>query len=111
MRCDGQDYEPDSRTALAVPLLLKILGEAPSLGEGGLPLPRDQRLLAICEHMMTAPATNYSLDSWADEIGMSSRTLARHFKDETGMRFVHWRLPLRPAQPPPRLAPGARVSS
>lgn len=107
---DGQHYEPGSRTALAIPLLLKMLEEAPSHGEEGLPLPHDPRLLAICEHMMTAPATDYTLDRWADEIGMSGRTLARHFKDETGVSFGHWRQHMRAAEATTRLALGAGVA-
>ncbi|MBY4865167.1 MULTISPECIES: AraC family transcriptional regulator [Burkholderia] len=108
---DGGDYPPDGSTALAVPLLLKLLEEAPPLGEGGLPLPRDPRLLAICEHMMTDPANDYTLDRWADEIGTSSRTLARHFRDETGMSFGHWRQHMRAAEAMTRLAHGASVAS
>ncbi|RKP51833.1 AraC family transcriptional regulator [Pararobbsia silviterrae] len=107
---DGRTYEADSRTALSVPLLLKMLEEAPSLGEGGLPLPRDTRLLALCEHMMTDPATDYTLDRWADEIGMSTRSLARHFRDETGMSFGHWRQHMRAAEATTRLALGAQVT-
>lgn len=107
---DGLHYEPHSRTALAVPLLLKMLEEAACLGEGGLPLPRDPRLLTICEHMMTDPATDYTLDRWADEIGTSGRTLARHFKDETGMSFGHWRQHMRAAEATTRLALGAGVA-
>jgi AraC-like DNA-binding protein/quercetin dioxygenase-like cupin family protein len=108
---DGLDYEPDSRTAVAVPLLLKMLEEAPSLGEGGLPLPRSPRLLAICERMMLEPATDYTLERWADEIGTSARTLARHFKDETGMSFGHWRQHMRAAEATTRLALGAAVAN
>ncbi|WP_260430018.1 helix-turn-helix domain-containing protein [Burkholderia cenocepacia] len=94
-----------------MPLLLKLLDEAPPLGEGGLPLPRDRRLLAICEHMMTDSANDYTLDRWADEIGTSSRTLARHFRDETGMSFGHWRQHMRAAEAMTRLAQGASVAS
>ncbi|WP_322053073.1 AraC family transcriptional regulator [Paraburkholderia bannensis] len=108
---DGTDYEPNSRTALAVPFMLKMLEEAPLLGEEGLPLPRDARLLAICEHMMTEPATDYTLDRWADEIGTSGRTLARHFKEETGMSFGHWRQHMRAAEATTRLALGAAVTA
>jgi AraC-like DNA-binding protein/quercetin dioxygenase-like cupin family protein len=110
MVADGRDYEPESRTGLAVPLLLKMLEQAPSLGAGGLPLPNDRRLLALCEHMMTDPATNYTLDRWADEVGMSTRSLARHFRDETGMSFGHWRQHMRAAEATTRLALGAGVA-
>jgi AraC-like DNA-binding protein len=76
-----------------------------------LPLPRSPRLLAICERMMLEPATDYTLERWADEIGTSARTLARHFKDETGMSFGHWRQHMRAAEATTRLALGAAVAN
>ncbi|WP_244106918.1 MULTISPECIES: hypothetical protein [Burkholderia cepacia complex] len=60
-----------------MPLLLKLLDEAPPLGEGGLPLPRDRRLLAICEHMMTDPANDYTLDRSTAGPTRSARAAAR----------------------------------
>ncbi len=113
MSPDGFEYSPDSQAALSVPLLLKVLGSAQSLPESGLPVPRDPRLLSICEHMMTEPSSDYSLDLWGEKFGASGRTLARRFKLETGMTFGLWRQHMRAAEAITRLALGdsvARVS-
>jgi AraC-like DNA-binding protein len=110
LTADEKEYAADSKTAISVSLLLKIMEEAPSLGEGGLPLPRNSKLLSICERMVHSPATDYTVDRWADEIGTSSRTLARHFKNETGMSFGHWCQQMKAAEATTRLALGASVA-
>lgn len=109
MLTDGVHYAPDSRTALSVPLLLRLLSEAATPGEHGLPLPSSARLLSICEHMMMAPATDYPLEQWGDMLGASGKTLARHFKDETGMTFGRWCQHMRATEAITRLALGASV--
>ncbi|AHB06730.1 AraC family transcriptional regulator [Pandoraea pnomenusa] len=106
---DGTHYAPDSRTALSVPLLMRLVREAAAPGEHGLPLPSSAKLLAICEHMMTAPATDYSLERWGEELGASGKTLARRFKDETGMTFGRWCQHMRASEAITRLAVGASV--
>ncbi|ANC45930.1 AraC family ligand binding domain-containing protein [Pandoraea pnomenusa] len=70
---DGTHYAPDSRTALSVPLLMRLVREAAAPGEHGLPLPSSAKLLAICEHMMTAPATDYSLERWGKSWGQAAK--------------------------------------
>jgi AraC-like DNA-binding protein/quercetin dioxygenase-like cupin family protein len=110
----GDDYAPDSRAALSVPLLLKVLTDSDALAEPGVPLPRDTRLLKICEHMMNVPASEQTLDFWGEQFGASGRTLARRFKLETGLTFGAWRQQMRVAEALTRLALGqsvARVSA
>jgi AraC-like DNA-binding protein/quercetin dioxygenase-like cupin family protein len=107
---DGEEYAPGSRAALSAPLLLKVLADTPSVPESGVPLPRDARLLKICEHMMNDPASDYSLDFWGEQFGASGRTLARCFKLETGLTFGAWRQQMRVAEAITRLALGQPVT-
>ncbi|WP_429298477.1 AraC family transcriptional regulator [Paraburkholderia sp. GAS199] len=114
LSADGDDYAPGSRAALSAPLLLKVLGDTPAVPESGVPLPRDGRLLKICEHMMNDPASELTLDFWGEHFGASGRTLARAFKLETGLTFGVWRQQLRVAEAITRLAlgqPVARIST
>ena len=109
----GEDYTPGSLAAMSAPLLLKVLAETKAVPEPGVPLPRDGRLLKICEHMMNDPASEHSLDFWGQQFGASGRTLARCFKMETGLTFGAWRQQMRVAEAMTRLAlgqPVARVS-
>jgi AraC-like DNA-binding protein/quercetin dioxygenase-like cupin family protein len=60
-----------------------------------IPMPRDPRLLRVCNAMLTDPADRRTLDDWADQAGASVRTLARLFDDELRMGFVAWRQRVR----------------
>ncbi|HTV36289.1 MAG TPA: helix-turn-helix transcriptional regulator [Xanthobacteraceae bacterium] len=76
-----------------------------------LPMPRDKRLRLICDMLLRDPGRHETLEQWADIAGASSRTLARLFAGETGMRFVDWRHQARLAAALVRLAEGARIAS
>jgi len=76
-----------------------------------LPMPRDRRLRVICEMLLREPGRQDTLEQWADRAGASSRTLARLFAGETGMRFVDWRRQARLAAALIRLAEGQDVAS
>lgn len=56
-----------------------------------LPIPRDRRLLRITQAVLAQPATQRTLEDWADFGGMSARTLSRLFRAETGCSFLQWR--------------------
>lgn len=76
-----------------------------------LPMPRDRRLQVICEALLEDPGRQETLEQWSDKAGASSRTLARLFAGETGMRFVDWRRQARLAAALVRLAEGKDVAS
>ena len=40
------------------------------------------------------PDNNQSLEDWGKAVGVSSRTLSRAFKKETGLTFSDWRIRL-----------------
>jgi AraC-like DNA-binding protein/mannose-6-phosphate isomerase-like protein (cupin superfamily) len=60
-----------------------------------IPMPRDPRLLRVCNAILADPASRHTLDDWADGAGASVRTLARLFESELGVGFVAWRQRVR----------------
>jgi AraC-like DNA-binding protein/mannose-6-phosphate isomerase-like protein (cupin superfamily) len=56
-----------------------------------LPVPRVAPLAAICRALLDAPDQATTLPEIAGKEGLSSRTLARHFRRHTGMSFAEWR--------------------
>lgn len=91
---------------LITPLLLQCLENARTVQGCNLPLPRDKRLLKLCEHLLANPADTARMEDWSDRIGASVRTLSRRFRDETGLSFIQWRQQLRIAEAVCLLAEG-----
>jgi len=75
-----------------------------------LPLPRDARLRRLAEALLAEPGDERRLADWARQVGASERTLARHFRAETGLSFRAWRQQLRLLAAQPRLLAGEAVS-
>lgn len=65
------------------------------LADLALPLPRSERLRAMCATLLGDPGFAADLDAWAETLALSRRTLTRHFSDETGLSFGEWRRRLR----------------
>lgn len=84
----------EPRRSLMSRLLVEEMGSARPLSLG-LPLPRDRRLMALCQALLDQPASSLGLEEWATRVGASSRTLARLFHKELGMPFGAWRQQLR----------------
>jgi AraC-like DNA-binding protein/quercetin dioxygenase-like cupin family protein len=76
-----------------------------------IPMPRDKRLLRVCEALLRDPRRRETLEAWSAQAGASSRTLARLFERETGMRFVAWRHQVRLAEALVRLAQGRDIAA
>jgi AraC-like DNA-binding protein len=89
--------KPGSLADILTQLIVSLLATAEPVDDtpGRLPMPQHPRLQRICQALMEAPASNDSLDQWAERFGASSRTLARHFQRETGMPFAKWREQMR----------------
>lgn len=105
------DEAGESRTALIVPLILRLLEDAEDGAPAArLPLPANARLRNICESLIAQPASNDTLELWADRVGASSRTIARLFRQETGMSFGQWREQLRLAEAMSKLSVGHAAS-
>ncbi|MCA8353310.1 AraC family transcriptional regulator [Burkholderia cepacia] len=102
------EVDPDGRDALVIQLMLAEIEWSP---EQPLRLPsgQDRRLARVCDAMLANPADQRTLTEWADEVGASSRTLARLFTAETGLSFSQWRQQARISAARPLLASGRSV--
>jgi len=56
-----------------------------------LPMPKDPRLERITQAILDEPGSMRTIDQWAAIGFMSSRTLRRLMRSETGMGFGEWR--------------------
>ena len=90
----GGAHLPERRAALLGELILDELALAPTRPIR-VPLPRDKRLLHLCQALIEAPGDKRTLGDWAREAGASERTLARLFEQELGMSFGQWRRQVR----------------
>lgn len=57
-----------------------------------LPMPSSPHLVGMTLTIVADPANKLSLDDWARRVGMSRRGLTRHFRAETGMSLMQWRI-------------------
>jgi AraC-like DNA-binding protein/quercetin dioxygenase-like cupin family protein len=104
------DYDESGRIGHAAALFLdeiRVLDAQPL----HIPMPMDKRLRRVCEALLRDPGRRETLEAWSALAGASSRTLARLFERETGMRFVDWRHQVRLAQALVRLAQGRDVAA
>lgn len=60
-----------------------------------LRVPGDARIDAVAEALLADPADPRGLEDWARESGRSGRTIARAFRQTTGLSFAQWRQTLR----------------
>lgn len=76
-----------------------------------IPMPSDRRLQGICTALLRTPEHGNTLEDWAQEVGASSRTLARLFQQELAMSFNAWRQQVRLMEALPRLLAGDSVQN
>lgn len=74
-----------------------------------IPMPTDRRLQNICLALLHTPDHANTLEDWAQQVGASSRTLARLFQQQLQMSFNAWRQQLRLMEALPRLLAGDSV--
>lgn len=60
-----------------------------------LPWPTSAPLARLCEALHARPDDPLPMPEWSRRLGMSERTLARRFQEETGMTLRAWRRRLR----------------
>ncbi|HLI83706.1 MAG TPA: AraC family transcriptional regulator [Bryobacteraceae bacterium] len=56
-----------------------------------LPLPRDERALAVAHSLLGHPLNTESIDELAKRHCVARRTLERRYREQTGMSFGVWR--------------------
>lgn len=104
------DYPTGGREERIMNLILDEIRPAPILPLD-LPMPKDRRLLAICNEILANPGRNTSLAGFGRQVGASQRTLERMFPAELGMTFSRWRQQARLLSGIRMLAEGAAVST
>jgi len=75
-----------------------------------VPLPAEKQLRKLCRDLLDNPGNDFTIDDWADKVGMSRRTMTRRFRHETGMSFIEWRQRLRVSHVMRRRAEGVPLA-
>jgi AraC-like DNA-binding protein len=75
-----------------------------------LPLPQDERALALAHSLLMQPLTSERVGELAKRHGVARRTLERRYRDETGMSFGVWRQKARLLDSIRLLAEGTSVT-
>lgn len=75
-----------------------------------LPMPGDRRLLRVAESLLANPGDTRNRDEWASAVGLSTRSLTRRFREETGLSFVQWRQQVRLSHALEQLGQGVAVT-
>lgn len=103
-----QPLAPEPR-ARAEAVLLDVLAPAET-STITVPLPADERALAVARRILADPADPRTLEEHGREVGASSRTLLRVFLRETGLPFSTWKTHARLKSAVGLLAEGSTVS-
>jgi len=103
---DGRDRE---RTALLVKLAMLELRRADDSATF-IPLPQEPRCRRAAEIVLADPAAPHEIDSVAERVGTSARTLSRLFSAETELSFKSWCQRARIAAAVERLSTDTNVS-
>ncbi|OHX19397.1 hypothetical protein BI344_09265 [Chromobacterium sphagni] len=104
---------PEQADEAAAARLLQVLGDELAWAEpypSSLPWPRHPALRQLAQALQAEPARDWDLQRWAEHIGMSRRSLIRHFRAETGLGVGEWRERLRMMRAQALLAEGRSVS-
>ena len=75
-----------------------------------VPLPTTPWLRQIADQLVASPADTRSVEEWAADAKVSTRTLTRRFPAETGLTFSEWRMRLRAHHAMQLLALGRSIS-
>jgi len=102
-------YAPTSRGAQIAALISSELRVCHTLPLS-LPWPRNAKLRKTCSAMQRNPTLSGDMEYWAARSDVSSRTLARLFRSETGMSFGEWKAQLLLLEVQVRLAQGQSSS-
>ncbi|MGO4715057.1 AraC family transcriptional regulator [Bradyrhizobium sp. 2TAF24] len=102
-------YDETGRGGAVAYLILAEIARARRLSLM-IPMPRDPRLLRLCEALLADPARRTTLDGWVETAGASVRTLARLFEGETGLSFAAWRQRVRFHNAMEAIVAGAPIS-
>jgi AraC-like DNA-binding protein/quercetin dioxygenase-like cupin family protein len=97
------------RTALLLKLAMLELHQAEDSATF-MPLPHEPRCRRAADIVLRAPAATHDIDTLAQKVGTSARTLSRLFASETQLSFKRWCQRARIAAAIERLSMGKNVS-
>jgi len=103
-----RDYARGGRDDLVMRLLLEELRVSNVLPLH-LPVPGDVRIRSICEALIDDPSNASTAEQWAQQVGVTAKTVHRLFLKETGMSFSRWREQARLLYALRRVAGGERI--
>lgn len=83
------EIQPESRNERLLQLILDEVRLLPALAFN-LSDPQSPKLQQLCQRIKENLALEWSLEESAQQLHISSKTLARHFQKETGLHFSHW---------------------
>lgn len=83
------EIQPESRNERLLQLILDEVRLLPALAFN-LPDPQSPKLQQLCQRIKENLALEWSMEESAQQLHISSKTLARHFQKETGLHFSHW---------------------
>jgi AraC-like DNA-binding protein len=92
-----------------IALLLAELRQSQTLAVH-LPMPSSGRLTAMCRTLLDDPGDRRTLAEWAESVHVSERTLARLFREGTGLSFAAWRQQARVLDAMGKLGAGQPVT-
>ncbi|NVZ61920.1 helix-turn-helix transcriptional regulator [Pseudomonas gingeri] len=102
-------YDEQGRDGALITLVLHELASASSLPLH-IPLPRDPRLLPLCQAFVEHPDIRQSPQAWADRLHLSLRSFGRLFQEQVALSFSHWRQRVCVVQALARLSAGEAVT-
>lgn len=103
----GEDGLDDASRARTEATIVDIL--EPAAHELLLRLPHSSLLAPIAARHRDDPADTTSLGDWAQQLGVSTRTITRAFEAETGLGFSRWTATARAQHAIGRLAAGDTI--
>ncbi|KAB1650504.1 AraC family transcriptional regulator [Pseudoclavibacter endophyticus] len=106
-RLDDDTLSSTSR-ATTEAMVLDVL--EPATNELLVHAPMSTLLAPIVEAVMAEPGDRRTLEEWADAVDVSSRTLTRAFRAETGQGFAQWQSAVRAQRAAHLLAAGVPVA-
>jgi transcriptional regulator GlxA family with amidase domain len=103
------EHNSRERFALLIKLVMLELHQAEDPATF-IPLPHEPRCRRAAEIVLAAPAASHEIETLAQEVGTSARTLSRLFALETQLSFKTWCQRARIASAIERLSTDTRVS-
>jgi len=103
-------YDEEGDDGLLMRLLMAEIRRLPQCALD-LPLPGSPDLTGLCERILADLSTRKPCGDDARAMNVSSRTLYRRFRRETGISFARWRQQARLLESIRRLAEGASVTT